>query len=77
MAKMSEGSPYYYTPESDEDNWGTYTQYNVYSNKKHPNQELLCTTQSQENASLIVDALNHECDETREAAILKEALASG
>lgn len=55
MAKVTEGSPYYYapTPANEPDTWL------VFKRLEHPHSQMLCSTTSQDNASLIVDALNH------------------
>lgn len=54
MAKVTEGYPYYYAPLSE-----TSTVFVVHKNREHPRRESLCSTYSQEHASLIVDALNY------------------
>ena len=54
MAKVTEGDPYYYAP------CGYYKNnlYGVYKRREHPNLQCIALDVSQDNASLIVDALN-------------------
>lgn len=53
MAKVTEGNPYYYTPYTNSPN-----SYSIRCRDRHPN-DVVVEQVDQDNASLIVDALNH------------------
>jgi hypothetical protein len=54
MAKMGEGEYYYYLPITSRDSY-----YIARRDAPHPNFTVIASGVSQDNASLIVDALNH------------------